>query len=216
MKGLILKDFYNLSKNIKLMLGMMVLFGVAFTATGMESSAYVVMWGMLLSIQVVTSFTFDEMSKWTSFAMTMPVTRKEYIRSKFLLHLLLIVCGYLVSLCICILSMAIQRTMTTASILGLLTAILPSMAIALFAGGLSIPLLLKFGTERTRIISILLFIIPVFIGIGLLSSIDLELLKHMQRFILFLLYAAPILALICEYIMYWISCKLFAKMDLTS
>ncbi len=216
MKGLIRKDLYNLSKNIRLMLGMTVLFAVAFTAAGMESASYVVMWGMLLSMQVVTSFALDEMSKWTSFAMTMPVTRREYIRAKFLLHLLLVAGGYLVVLAICFLCMAVLRTMTVAAVLNLMVATLLSMAMALFAGSISIPLLLKFGAERTRILSILLFVVPVCVGISLFSSFDLTVLQNARRYLLFFFYAAPVLALVWEWGMYMLSCWLFERTDVTA
>lgn len=216
MKGLILKDLFNLSKNIKLLLGMIVIFAVAFTAAGMDNASYIVLWGMLLSMQVITSFSFDEMSKWTPFAMTMPVTRKEYIRSKFLLHLLLVAGGHLVSLAVCLGSMAVMHTITAAAVQSLMMVTLPGIALTLFTGGASIPLLLKFGAERSRILSILLCIIPACIGISLAGAFDPAMLYNAWRYLVGVLYAAPVLALIWEWGMYLLSCRLFAQSDLTA
>lgn len=213
MKGLLLKDFYNLSRNIKFMLGMMVIFSVGLIAIDMEGvSSLIVMWGVLSSMQVVTTFSFDEMTKWTTFAMTLPVTRRELVRSKFLMHLILSVCSVGITFFIGAIASVVQHTFTVTAMQELLVVAVAGLAVAIFTGGLSIPLLLKFGVERARIIAGLVFTVPMCVGIGITTYLPTHILQNMQTIIPI---GFLILAFIWEYAMYLISCQIFVKKDLT-
>lgn len=75
MKSLILKDLYNIGHNAKSMLFILVIFAVAFIPTsGVEG--YIFMCAILCSMMIVTTFSFDDTSKWTRYAMITPISKK--------------------------------------------------------------------------------------------------------------------------------------------
>ena len=91
MKSLILKDLYNIGHNMKSMLLVLVVLAVGLiSSAGTES--YVVASGIICGTMVITTFSFDNMSKWSRYAMIMPVSRKDLVASKFIV--LLIFCGW--------------------------------------------------------------------------------------------------------------------------
>jgi len=82
MRSLILKDLYNIGHNAKSMLFVLVVFAVVLIpASGVESYTFVC--AILCSMMIVTTFTFDDNSKWTRYSMIMPVSKKDLVGGKF-------------------------------------------------------------------------------------------------------------------------------------
>lgn len=92
MKSLILKDLYNIGHNMKSMLLVLVILAVGLiSSAGTES--HVVASGIICGTMVITTFSFDNMSKWPRYAMIMPVSRKALVVSKFIVLLIFAVGG---------------------------------------------------------------------------------------------------------------------------
>ena len=71
MKSLVLKDLFNIGHNAKSMLFILVAFAAAFIPfSGVEG--YIFECAILCSMMIVTTFSFDDNSKWTRYAMIMP------------------------------------------------------------------------------------------------------------------------------------------------
>lgn len=63
MKSLVLKDLYNVGHTARSMLFIMAVLAVAFLSTsGVEG--YIFMCAVLCSMMIVTTFAFDDASKW--------------------------------------------------------------------------------------------------------------------------------------------------------
>ena len=78
MKSLVLKDLFNIGHNAKSMLFILVAFAAAFIPfSGVEG--YIFECAILCSMMIVTTFSFDDNSKWTRYAMIMPVSKKELV-----------------------------------------------------------------------------------------------------------------------------------------
>ncbi|MDK2942114.1 MAG: type transport system permease protein, partial [Acetobacterium sp.] len=96
MKGLILKDLINLKSTFK-MLGLMIaLFAVIYIPQG---NGFI--FGMIIlmfAMMVVTTISYDDLAKWDAYALTMPVTRKEMVLSKYLVMALLNTLGAVLAL----------------------------------------------------------------------------------------------------------------------
>lgn len=88
MKGLLLKDFYNLSKLQKQYI---VIFAVmVIWAYFMKNPAFVGFYAILFSATLVlSSFSFDEYAKFDKYALTMPISREMLVQEKYTLLLLL-------------------------------------------------------------------------------------------------------------------------------
>ena len=72
MKSLVLKDLYNIGHNVRYMLLLLVIFAVAFIPTS-GVTEYMFICAAMCSMMVVTTFSFDEQSRWARYAMIMPV-----------------------------------------------------------------------------------------------------------------------------------------------
>ena len=63
MKSLVLKDLFNIGHNAKSMLFILVVFAVALIPfSGVEG--YIFVCAILCSMMIVTTFSFDDSSKW--------------------------------------------------------------------------------------------------------------------------------------------------------
>ena len=87
MKSLIIKDLYNIGHNAKSMLFMLLVFAFVFIPySGPE--AYIITSGVLCSMMVITTFSFDDHSKWMKYAMVTPISKKDLVASKFIVLLI--------------------------------------------------------------------------------------------------------------------------------
>ena len=158
MKGLLLKDFMNIMRNKKLLILLLAFYvGLGFF---MDSNVSVCgMTVFFLSYQLLTAFSFDEAGKWERFAMTMPLSRRQLVSSKYILMLLLIGLGFLLS---CVMG-------------GILNVIHPVEGegfreIAVAAAGVSaaflilfslmMPFIFRLGMEKARLLLIICFALP--------------------------------------------------------
>lgn len=99
MKSLILKDLFNIGHNAKSMLFILVVFAIALIPfSGVEG--YIFVCAILCSMMIVTTFSFDNNSKWTRYAMIMPVSKKELVVGKFVVLTIFCAVGSLFGLVI--------------------------------------------------------------------------------------------------------------------
>lgn len=77
MKSLILKDLYNIGHNEKSMLFILAVFAIALIPTS-GVAGYIFACAILCSMMIVTTFSFDDNSKWARYAMIMPVSKKRF------------------------------------------------------------------------------------------------------------------------------------------
>ncbi|MBR1555537.1 MAG: ABC-2 transporter permease [Oscillospiraceae bacterium] len=112
MKALLLKDYYAVLKNIKIITLVSAVLITAFLSltgivTGQTDAMFFIslgmslFWGLFAVILTRVTFQFDENSGWMQYALTTPVSRKEYLNSKYLFLLLTSIgcslCGMAVS-----------------------------------------------------------------------------------------------------------------------
>ncbi len=84
MKGLLLKDWYLLCRQMRLILLLMVVFACL---PGLSISAFAVFYAAMLPISMLAS---DERSHWADLASMMPCTTGALVGSKYLLGVLLV------------------------------------------------------------------------------------------------------------------------------
>lgn len=83
MKSLILKDLYNIGHNAKSMLFILVVLAIAIIpASG--AGEYIFTCGILCSMMIVTTFSFDDNSQWTRYAIIMPISKRDLVIGKFI------------------------------------------------------------------------------------------------------------------------------------
>lgn len=155
MKGLILKDLLNLRSTFKMLGAMIVFFAVAFLREGNSFVFGIII--LMFAMMVVTTISYDDLAKWDAYALTMPVTRKEMVLSKYLVMAILNTLGAVLSLIVGIVGSVIMRQSFDLEILAIIGII---YLVAFIFGSVIIPLIYKFGTEKARLMLFLCALLP--------------------------------------------------------
>ncbi len=192
MKGLILKDIYNLRKYGKSLFLMAAMY---FMLSFMMDNAdiFVGMIVIMFAITTVTSFAYDNQSGWDVYVNTLPVSRKHVVLSKYLLSGLLILAGGLLAVLMGWVNGLIRHignfteTLLTAYAL---------CAVGLVFVSLLLPFVYKFGVERARVIIIALVAIPVAAGFALSQTGTMPEISE-QTLTLLLTFSPLIVAAFC-------------------
>ncbi|KGR86468.1 ABC-2 transporter permease [Lysinibacillus odysseyi] len=210
MTALIMKDLYAIKGQMKSAIYLLLFFMVL--AFFFDMGPIVVMFAVLFgSLQVMTSFAFDEMSKWDKYGLTLPVSRRKIIASKYVLSLLLTI-GSAVSLTpIILLFNLFFRSFSTDELFSMLCVI---SAAALLMLSVSIPIFLKFGTQKGRFFLFAVIFIPVFFTSFISEnvarfSISLPSVQTLKL----LAYGAPFFMLLPLMLSYLLSIKIYANKE---
>lgn len=161
MKGLLLKDLLNL-KNIGRTYVLILIF-YAFLSFFNGSSA---MLGGFLAILAamlpITAMSYDERAKWDKFALTLPVSRKDVVWSKYLLGLIASAAAFVLCLPFGLLA---KEPFSDTLLMNLLF-----FGIGIFYQSILLPILFRVGTEKSRIIMMAAMLIPTILILVLVRS----------------------------------------------
>lgn len=208
MKGLIIKDLLNLKKSLKTMLFLFPAF--LLFSISMETPTYLIsMITLMLTSVSVSSFTYDDYSKWEKFGRSLPVTKKQIVLSKYLLSVILAIAGLLLS---CVYIFIWQVFKPTSGLLEITAIILTMFSVTLFFTGTAMPLIYKFGVEKYRIIN---FAIcgAIFLVFAIVFSVyDASMLS--ESIVKVIVLCLPIFAILFFIVSYNISCRIYSKKDL--
>jgi len=158
--GLMLKDLLNLRPMTKTLVVMFLIFGVIFIPMGNVMTVYFLLM-IFAALLPMTSLSMDDMAKWDRYALTMPVTRKDIVRSKYLMTIMFFGVSIVISGIIAAVSYYLMPETATPFWFIVLVG-----ALGLFYGLLLFPLLYKFGSEKARY---LMFVLMAVIGILLVG-----------------------------------------------
>jgi len=156
MKGLILKDLINLEGTFKTLGVMMLFFAVVFIPAGNNFIFGIIIF--MFAMMVITTISYDDLAKWDTYALTMPVTRKEIVLSKYLVMGILNIAGALLSLVVGFIGTMIMGRSFSMEILAIIGVV---FLIAFIFGSVILPLIYKFGAEKARLMLFLCALIPI-------------------------------------------------------
>ncbi|HID1269704.1 TPA: ABC-2 transporter permease, partial [Clostridioides difficile] len=157
MKGLILKDLLNLKGNIKFILLFIIMFGFMSSLGDGNVNNFIGVIIVLCTTMIVSTFSYDDLNKWDSYVLTMPINRNDIVLSKYLTMLIFSFIGVLVSLIVSVTIGYFKNTLILNETL-LINALILSISVCF--GSLILPLIYKFGIERARLLMILCFLVP--------------------------------------------------------
>lgn len=148
MKGLIRKDVYVLSKQVKIFLVMVIAFTVV-PAFNMSSFAAV-----YVAMLPYTAMAYDERSRWDQMALMMPYSFRDLVLSKYIL-------GWVLSGAVSLLAVLVGFTGLGGAdpVNGVVSFIVSWLFLAIM-----LPLLFRFGVEKGRMMYLAVFAI-MFAGI---------------------------------------------------
>lgn len=154
MKGLLIKDFLLLRSYFKTIGLLLVLFFFCSLPTGPAFfSGIVLIEAVMLA---VSTFSYDDMAKWNTYMLSMPVSRKTAVQEKYVLSFLLSLIGIVLATAAGILAGVIQGNLDIRLILGTVGGCLVS---AFLYVSVMIPLTYRFGAEKMRMMLILVFVV---------------------------------------------------------
>lgn len=152
MKGLLIKDLLNLRKQSIIILALFVFYMIMAMGSG-----NVMMFGFVVTLMTVmltiTSMAFDERSNWDKYALTMPISRKDIVLSKYLLGGILAGLAFVINIIFMTVARSGMGAETALTALGM-------MGISIFFLSVMMPLFYKFGVERGRLIMMATFSLP--------------------------------------------------------
>lgn len=206
MIGLLLKDLIYMRKQAKYMALLIVFYLVMFiqmkdTAGIISIISMVVV--LLSTILVMNSFAYDELSKWDTYSLSLPVSKAEIVLCKYLLTAFLAGAGIAVSILVAF----AKQLLNTEAWLGIYGAFAAAMVLA----GILIPLLYKFGVQRARILILVIVMLPT-AGYYLFQNLSLP-MPAPETLDLFLRLSPLLLAAVIA-ASFFASCKIFQKKEL--
>ena len=156
MKGLIIKDLTVLKSSLKTVLIIVVLFAFMGIKSG---SAYMTTFASVYAaILPMTCMAYDERSRFNRYAVAMPISPRDIALSKYITGLILAAAATAIALVIALFTKApIGETVAG------------SMLIPAFYHTFMLPVMFKFGVEKSRLMVLIGVVIPA-VGISFMEE----------------------------------------------
>ena len=166
----------------------------------------------------IATFSYDEMAKADRYILTLPLTRKEVVRAKYMLVILLTLVGAVLGvLASGIISYAMSKALP--DFLELISYALGGILGIAFVEGIQIPCMYKFGAEKGRMqIFIVIAIMALLLGgiffIGEKINVNLPVNNILNILTNFLPLVLLALTAIIYFVSYKIAYKLYSKKEI--
>lgn len=210
MHGLIQKDLYSLRGSLKSILLIMVLFGILFIpqAGGISFIAVTV---FIMPSLVISTISMDDFVKWDKYALTLPLSRKDIVKSKYELLLLLSIIGAIIGLAV---TAVYNLVVNQASVEDILMMGIMMVAISIALLGIVMPVIYKFGVEKARILMMACIFLPIILILGLVYAaenlgVGLPEVSSLLLIVMTLIISAAVFLL-----SYFVSLRIYSKTDL--
>lgn len=207
MKGLIIKDILNLKNYGRSILLIVAFYGI-FAYTINDAGFLGGMIVLLMTMMSISSFSYDDLAKWDKYALSLPISRKDMVMSKYLLSIIFIVLGAVLSF---VIVFAMSNIKNSVNLWELLLQTYSLSAVAIIFISVLMPLLYKFGVEKSRIMIMAVFAIPTLLLV-LLSKLGIA--KPSEEQLMFLLKMSPIIVIAVMMVSAFISYNIYKKKDM--
>lgn len=160
MKGLLLKDFYMAWKYCRPFFFILLMFLVLGNLD--TGNLFFIMYpAILMGMIPMTLYSYDERERWCTYSQTMPVSRQSYVTEKYLFGFLAVVFyAAILTIVSLILTKIAGREVCWSALLAEIGVIL---MLGLFSQIVTMPLLMKLGAEKGRMVYLL--VIGVMCGV---------------------------------------------------
>ena len=170
MKGLILKDLFVLKDVLKIYVVIFLFYGWMALADGQTGLLMAIVF-VCSTVRPVNALAYDERSHWDRVANTMPVSRRRIVLAKYLLSLLLAEASSVMAGLVMVVGRIVPLVEIVASIVVML-------AMGAVYQAVLIPIIYKFGSEKSRIIMVAAMMIPwlLFTALAKTGMVDFSVL----------------------------------------
>ncbi|AZV58274.1 ABC-2 transporter permease [Clostridium sp. AWRP] len=217
MNGLILKDLYNLKNGGRSLLIAIVVFSLIYFLQGDNYNIEV--WNIFIilfgSILIVNTMSYDNTAKWDKYALTMPVTRRDVVLSKYMVSIIVIFIGVVLATA---LSFAQGISKHNLDVIKIFTVNGAALAGGFFFMSVTLPVIYKFGVEKSRIVIFLVFLGSGSVAIGSSKFDKLRFSSLTVQYIHIILQHLPgivlLIAILVMLISYSISLRIYSNKDM--
>ena len=207
MKGLILKDIYNLRKHGRTMLLLAAAYSFMIFMTG-NAEVFLGTVVIMFAATSIASLSYDSQSGWDTYVSTLPVSRSDVVMSKYILSYLFALAGGLIALLIGWINGIIKNS---GNFFEMLVSAYVMFSIAIVFVSVLLPLIYKFGVERSRIIIIAAVAIPV-VAVFAIVKTGVATMPNDQM-VTRILFLSPFILAICVVLSYAISNMVYRKKE---
>lgn len=151
MKGLLRSLFYSAADNLRVAMVLVAAAGVVLVASGSTTLLNVLPLVVppLLALVAIGALRREGASKWPRYQLTLPVRRRDIVRSRYLSHLFWSLAGTLAAALLLAMTLAVHGDhYFYYGLRDALTLVLGGGVLALLIGAIAYPLLQRLGTER--------------------------------------------------------------------
>ncbi|MFY0517196.1 ABC-2 transporter permease [Lysinibacillus sp. UGB7] len=207
MTALLVKDLMTFQRQLKsqAIFLIAILIMSVFMQQGAILFSFIV---LIVTIQAITALTYDELCNWDKYANTLPISKGEIVLSKYILSIILMIIGLVIALPFVILINRYTNNISTTDFF-LIFSLIVTVAFCMLA--MLLPIYIKFGSIKGRMVVIALCFIPGFL-LGLLEGyvtnffVILSKLKDYS-------YLAPFVGLFILWLSYLISTGIYKRKD---
>lgn len=155
MKGLLLKDRYQTVSQMKTMYLVVAVVLIVWMFSTSDSYAFPISYAAIfLGVLPVNLLGYDQNSGWVEYSLTLPVSKKVLVAEKYLVGLLCAAASVVIGgLFVVVLSLRKGAALDGTA----LFFVGNGVNTILLMNGISLPLMYRFGAEKTRMIYILTF-----------------------------------------------------------
>ena len=173
MKSLLIKDFKIMMQQ-KMSLLLFIGISIFMVINGVDLTFCIGYATMLVTILMLGTIAYDEHENGMSFLMTLPISRKQYVLSKYIFTLL----GILITDCILLITIGIYKICVPSELLMseyVMTAVMLFFT-AIIMSSFMIPVNFKYGVDKSRLV--LLLFAGIISVIGLVFSRFADYVPH--------------------------------------
>ena len=207
MLGLIKKDLLMIKGNMRQVL----LFLIVFLILALQENNIIVIVPVFVSMMVfITTFSYDEYNKWDAYAITLPISRKDIVKSKYITSVILWLIALLVTVVIVGIMGIFEQNIDYFEMFGMILGC--ALSIVLLEA-VMFPLIFKFGVERTRILMMAVIFIPVFAIVAGIQYLPETVIAFMVQNVNLMVALAVALSILLYIGSYFMSLGIFSKKE---
>ena len=199
-KALLYKDFNALKRYARIMLIVAVVCSFIFKEQG--SSLIVMIYSASL---LLTTMAIDEREHFLRRAISDSGRNKAIVGEKYILLFILVMAAVVISIILeMVMAVIYKRSIEWGS---MIIIMLSGFALTSFSGGTTIPLTLRYGAEKARIILLLCYMVPAILMMWLLPSVNITLSTFTLSIVII------IFSLLLYLLSFFVSVKILEKKD---
>lgn len=175
MKGLFKNNLYGVIENIKIVFIFILALGTILLITGDSTilSVFSIISAPVIAVVSISCLRKESASEWDKYKLTLPVRRKDIIKSQYVSHLVWSVSGVVLVAVFMVITILLHGNQYFYyGFRDAITLILVGEVLAIWIGAIAYPLYYMWGSERTEVILVISVIGAVSAVLGLSALVN--------------------------------------------